>query len=202
MSINQLHGKTVEDHLKSAFPGSADHERKPNDSWDIEKIFDDIDGLPTSIKTTKTNIVCLADARKFVNIIEPYRILIGRYKQINDVKHLYQIEEYLVTIDEHKKLLGDLLPVEVEIFHNSLLKYKLGEHKEARIFAKSMKKSLPNSIIQLNPKIDSKKQRRLQCSIKIEDLSNNVKIKNTYKDFYKKIGVEFKIKSDSREFNI
>lgn len=78
MSKNQLHGKTYEDHLKSVFPGSSDHERSAGSAWDIEKQYDKILKLPTSIKTSKSKIIELADARKIWLLNEPYRLLVGK----------------------------------------------------------------------------------------------------------------------------
>jgi hypothetical protein len=204
MSNNQLHGKTYEDHLKSAFQGSADHERSPMSPWDIEKDYDKINKLPTSIKTTGSNVVDLADARKFWSVKEPYRLLVAQYKQTGDVKNFHTLYEFHITAEEHVKLLGDVTSSEVEDFHNALLSYGKGFHNEARQFAKLKKASLKyRSVAQLNQKIDSKAQRRLQCSITLAALLANVKDRTIYSstEFYRKISVSFSIQSSKRELN-
>ena len=176
MSINQLHGKTLEDYLKSAFQGASDHTRSVSSSWDIEKQFDKTKKLPTSIKTSKKGQIELADARKFWQINEPYRFLIAKYNQNGNIKIFHTLYEFEITLEEHQKLLGNISYSEVEDFHNAILSYKKGFHKEARQFSKFKKSSLKSrSIVQLNPKIDSKTQRRLQCSITLNSLLSNIK---------------------------
>lgn len=55
-----------------------------------------------------------------------------------------------------------------------------------------------SSFIILNPKIDSKKQRRLQCSVNLEVLKSHIKNYKEYIDFYKEIQIDIKIKSSKR----
>lgn len=210
MSDNQLHGKTYEDHLKSVFPGSADHERSLQSAWDIEAEYDKIAKLPTSIKTTKKakagskTRVELADARKFWSIDESYRMLVAVYDQKGGMKQFHTLYEFLITKDEHQKILSPISFSEVEGFHNNLLSYGRGFHEQCRTFAKQKKLQLQsNAIVQLNPKIDSKTQRRLQCSIYLSSLVSSVKTQTMYQvsDFYRSISVSFTMQSSEREFN-
>lgn len=204
MSKNQLHGKTYEDHLKSVFPGSSDHERSAGSSWDIEKEYDKIAKLPTSIKTSKSKVIELADARKIWLLNEPYRLLVGKYNQVGDVKEFHTLCEFSISLEEHQKLLGDVSYNEVEEYHKSLLVFKFGQHEDARKWAKYKKQTLKHrSKIQLNPKIDSKTQRRLQASIKIDELLSNVKeyVILNKDEFYRGISVALRIQSSAREFN-
>lgn len=202
MGTSQLHGKTLEDYLKAAFPGSADHERSISSPWDIEKEYDKIKRLPTSIKTTKSDVVELADARKFWKVDESYRLLVAKYNQNGGVKNFHTLYEFIITKEEHDKLLGDVTYQEVEDFHNALLSYGKGHHVAARIFAKQKKATLiSRSIAQLNQKIDSKTQRRLQCSVKLDKLLANIKEQSVHDKFYRSIGINLAIESGSREFN-
>ncbi len=204
MSKNQLHGKTYEDYLKSVFLGSLNHKGPANSSWDIEKEYDKINELPTSIKVTKNKYVGLADARKIWLLNEPYRLLIGRYNQQNEMKIFHTLHEFLISLEEHKKLLGDISYDEIEEYHKYLLTFKLGHHYDARIWAKCKKQSLKlRSVIQLNPKIDSGLQRRLQASIKIDELISNVKnnIVLNKDEFYRGVSVALCLQSSIREFN-
>ena len=204
MSKNQLHGKTYEDYIKSAFPGSADHGRPASAKWDIEDRYDKINHLSTSIKTSKGSSIELADARKIWQINEQYRIILGRYQQIGDVKDFYSLHEIIITKDEHSKLLGNIRLDEIESFHDTLLHFKKGSHDEARRYAKSQKLLLANrSIITLNPKIDTKSQRRLQCSIPINRLLLEIKNHLIYNidDFFRGISVHFRMQSSEREIN-
>ena len=59
------------------------------------------------------------------------------------------------------------------------------------------------STVQLNPKIDSKSQRRLQCSISLDKLIPNINKYNFYDkdDFYRDISVYWTIKHSERLFS-
>lgn len=198
MSNNQNHGKEFENYIKLAFKNSINHNGSYLNLWDIESKYD-YDKLPTSIKSTGSNIIYLSDARRFWLIKEPYRLLVGQYNQTLDMKIFHTLYEFLISPEEHLKILGEISYKEIEDFHNKLISYKEGFHKEARIFAKNNKKNLiNNSIIKLNPKIDSKNQRRLQCSVDIKNLLLNIKNSFIYKTNYRNIMVDFSIISSKR----
>jgi hypothetical protein len=203
MSKNQLHGKKLEDMIKSAFPGSSDHGRSAQSHWDIEAVYDKELHLPTSIKTTGSSVVCLADARKFWSINEAYRLLVAQYEQRNAVKQFQTLYEFLISSDEHRYMLGAVTAEEIGIFHDTLRSFKKGFHEEARAYHREMKASLPRSIVQLDPKVDSKTQRRLQCSVTLEALMQNVGKHNLFRegDFYRDICVSLSIKSSRRQFS-
>lgn len=205
MSTNQLHGKSFENCIKGSFGSASDGGRKSNSHWDIEAIFDKKFKLPTSVKTSKNKIIGLSDARRFWTTDEDCRILIGFYKQIKNVKCFYKLCDVHLTKNERKKLLGNISYNEVELFHNKIKSYKLGQHHAARLFAKKYNENnfKGKSIIKLNPKIDSKSQRRLQCSISLDDLISFTKYNKIYNEgeFYNGVSFEFKIQSSKREFN-
>jgi hypothetical protein len=194
-SHNQTHGKTAEDIIKSQFPGASDHKRSPLNDWDIERKFDRECKLATSIKTSiDPSAINLADARKIWSIIEPYRLLIWRYIQKNvTMIEYYAIEEYLISLKEHKKLLGDISLQEVENYHDSIYYDKFSEFEtaECREFAQRYKLDhgfKERALITLNPKIQSN-QRRIQCSIRNHQLQDVVKHYTLYDDFYKSMPV-------------
>lgn len=131
-------------------------------------------------------------------------MLVALYDKSDGVKKFHTLYEFLITKDEHQKILSPIPFSEVEGFHDSLLSYGKGFHQQARAFAKQKKLQLQsNAIVQLNPKIDSKTQRRLQCSIYLSSLVSNVKAQTVYQssDFYKGISVSFTMQSSEREFN-
>ena len=200
---NQLHGKIFEDFIKPLFPGSADHSRSPSSLFDIEGNFDKQNNLPTNIKSKNINskIIEMADARKFMSINEPFRLLILYYKQEKNSKNLTKIDEYILNENNISIIKGDLLLDDVDIFHNLLLEFPYGSHIEARDFAKKYKQNLKqkNTYLKLNPKIDSKNQRRLQCSLNINDL-NSLIIPSSYNDEYNGLYLPLRIKSGIREF--
>lgn len=85
-----------------------------------------------------------------------------------------EIYEIILQPYYRADLLGDISEAEVEAFHEGLKAFGPGQHVEARIWARERKQSLEHKtgFVALNPKIDSKNQRRLQCSITLENLSS------------------------------
>ena len=176
MSRNQLHGKKFEDFIKACglFPGASDSARSVNAGFDIEAGFDRELGLPTSIKTSGNDIVALSDARRFFALEVPFRMIVGRYDQIDKQKLFARIHEFILTPNELDALRGEVTIDQVKQFHDglSLNHFPRGEHQPARAWAGARQAelaSLKTSIV-LNPKIDSKAQRRLQCSVPIRAL--------------------------------
>jgi len=194
-----MHGKTIEDFIKSLFPGSSDCGRSCQSDFDIEAKFDKILHIPTDIKTTGSGDICLADARKFFQRNESFRWLIAPYTQNDEQKIFSEIFEYIVDRDILNKIRGNLCTDVVCDFHNKLKDFS--SYNDARVFAKERKKELIGfcGIVKLNPKIDSKSQRRLQCSIAINDLDKFVDCKRYEKD-YKGLVLPIFIKSSKREF--
>lgn len=178
---SQFHGEAFESIIKSAYPGSSNFKRGPTDLFDIESKFDKILGFPTSIKTSKNKTIGLSDARRIFTINEPFRLLLLRYIQKGNYKNPYELHEFIISLDKLNELRGNLPLTQVDFFHNQLKSFVLGEHVAARKFSKDYKKYLLDnysSAISLNPKIDSKNQRRLQCSISLNDLSNIIEPEN------------------------
>lgn len=170
-SYNQSHGKKYEDYLKGAFPGASDYSRSSNSLWDIERKFDNIQYLPTQIKTTGSNIIGLVSAPHFWIINEPFRMLIGKYKQVNNIKQFYLLYEFLITKENLNILRGSITYNEIVSIDNFIKSFKLGEHIEAREWAKNRIASIRSlTLLTLNHKIDSNIQRRLQCSVSINVL--------------------------------
>jgi len=205
MSKNQLHGKEYENHIKLAFPGVSDEIVSSLSKWDIDAKYD-YKNLPTSIKSSAAKgSIELSDARRFWGINEPFRLILGIYDQINNVKYFNSLHEFEITHDEHKILLGNITYDEISKFHESLKEFELGDHDKARKYAHDINKNnfKKRSVLNLNPKIDSKTQRRLQCSINFSDLINNVKNYKEFKnnDTYRNICINFILRSSKREFS-
>jgi hypothetical protein len=176
MTRNQLHGKKFEDLIKGCglFPGASDQSRSITAGVDIEARFDREMGLPTSIKTSGSRTITLSDARRFWAIDYQFRMLVGIYEQIDRQKHFGVVHEFLLTPDNLLELRGAVAAVEVERLHYGigLIGFPAGQHAEARAWIARELANLPldQSRIVLNPKIDSKEQRRLQCSVSLGDL--------------------------------
>lgn len=208
MSINQLHGKKIEDLIKSCFPGASDKERTTTSTFDIEYIYDKEKKLNTSIKSKKkaknnNELIELADARRIFSLNEDFRLLLCLYSQNGTKKSFNQIIEYVVKKENLDILKNNLSYNEVEGFHNQIKSFKVGFHKEARKFSRLKKKELSGkSLISLNPKIDSKRQRRLQCSIRRNVLESILKPDQiiVHHDEFKDLCLPISIISGSRIF--
>lgn len=191
--------------IKSTFSGASDSKRTTTSIFDIEAIFDKDLNLNTSIKASKKNIVEMADARRFWNIKEDFRLLICKYIQIGNIKRFVEFHEIIITPKILNFLKGDINLKIIEDFHNTLKNFETGRHIDARKYAKEHNTTIKNkykSLVQLNPKIDSKNQRRLQCSINLIDIAVNFpesyKIHNIS---YKGLVFPIMIESETRKFN-
>ena len=215
MSINQLHGKKFEDTIKSVFPGASDTKRSITAGFDIEAKFDKERGLPTLIKVTGNNIIGLADARSFWKIDDSIRLLVGHYSQDKDMKVFHTIYEFFLDKNLLENLKAEVPLNVIANFHDglSLKNFPKGQYINARQWAQAEKTKIetlyPHCKITFNPKIDSKTQRRLQCSVKLktlieicankmleESVSTYIKHVENYKD----IGLPLRLKSSKREF--
>lgn len=206
MSNNQQHGKSFEDIVKINYSGSSDHGRLNTNPFDIESKFDKKLGLSTSVKTTKSNDIGLSDARRFFSNEEPHRIIVGKYTQNKNKKEINEVYEIIINEDALRKLKGDLDFNVVNEFHEKIKTFAKGNHKEARIYAKNQKQliqSTSDTSIKLNPKIDSKTQRRLQCSVSLNKLMEVVGDDNVtiHTENFGNIGLPINIISPKRNLN-
>jgi len=170
-----VHGKVFENIIKGANGifsfAAADRKRSPGEKFDISARDDNSLGIPTSIKTSGGNTIALSDARSFWESFDssPYRMIIGLYKQIESKKVFSEIHELIIRGKYRGSLLGAVTLEQVTQFHNKLKGYPAGTHHQAREWAKKHNATLKvdMGLVTLNPKIGSKDQRRLQCSIEL-----------------------------------
>ena len=177
---NQMHGKKFENWIKTAsiiFGHMAtDRRRQPTDRFDIGAQEDLKRGIPTSIKTTKGHTVTLADARLFWQSMDyvPYRMLIGEWVQEGDRKIFNRIHEIIIEESYSSFLLGTVSEDRIAAFHAGLTRFGPGKDEQAKAstWARKQKQELEDALgaVVLNPKIDSKNQRRLQCSVHLDKL--------------------------------
>ncbi|MYK44495.1 MAG: hypothetical protein F4039_10490 [Gammaproteobacteria bacterium] len=208
---NQMHGKAFENHIKAANGifsyAAADRKRSTGERFDISGDDDLVLKIPTSIKSSQGEVIALSDARKFWESFDyvPYRILVGVYLQRENEKEFREIHEIIIREDYREYLLGTVTLDQVTNFHNGLLGFKRGRHAEARGWADERLEELRTDLglVYLNRKIDSKTQRRLQCSVGLSDLIEVVNRRD-----YTLHNLEFgnlilplRIKGGSRKFN-
>jgi len=173
----QAHGNAYEDHVIRGRTGMSKDEYdalKPNgytSEFDLSKgLVVDYNG---SIKTTSSNTICCSDVvRKMTHI--NYRLIVGQYTQVGKEKVFHTEYEFFITPDDGKALWGKMDIQEVREFVDYVKSIPFGE--EAQCSTKPTRQMLQeqaqdsSALFKLNPKVDSKKQRRVQCSLKISEL--------------------------------
>ena len=189
MSKNQLHGKTFEKIILDSF---NINESKKTSVFDVN---DPCLKYPISIKTTEykgnDTTIYLSDASRVWNwdkIISLGKedkkeeaslcIILGlyNYNKEETVKIFKKINVIKINLNKNTKsqLYGSLSLSEIFALHLKIGKDFFDSPEKAREFAQKVKENFLNDnrfgFIKINPKIDSKNQRRLQCSIKLEDL--------------------------------
>ncbi len=164
----QHHGYVFEKWVRDTF---FDGYEAPSytQEWDVAKeVNKKYGGLPVSIKMTKYgSSVDLGDALRQYQINEPFLIIIGYWKQEGDRKRLVNIVGATVTPALWQSLwspvtLADLTRLDTAV------KNRNAEPTQARAEAQRIKRQSPftKALMTVNPKIDDKHQRRLQCSLK------------------------------------
>lgn len=189
MSASQNHGFEIEQRLISEFPRrnpnlvmpTMDMTRGYTARFDVPGYLDPFGrGVPTSIKASHfrgpRTLVCLADALRTVALgnEERLRLMVALYRQDKDQKLVEELREYEILGSEWNQMCGHVPPDQIEAFANDL---KHGTHHEARVRAKEWQKNLAAlypSRMRWNPKIDSVRQRRLQCSISLQDIEASI----------------------------
>ncbi|HSI08390.1 MAG TPA: hypothetical protein VK985_07345 [Rariglobus sp.] len=168
----QQHGLVFETWIRDTF---FDGYKPPGytQKWDIPADINKTHGgVPVNPKAAKYRTpVDLGDALRQYDIAEPFILVIGYWVQEGDEKRFVNIVAPLITPETWRKLWGPVTRADLEKL-DALIKDKSLDYRDARKQAHAMK-SLPpftEAVIEVNPKIDSKGQRRLQCSLRSDDL--------------------------------
>jgi hypothetical protein len=141
--------------------------------WDIPaKINVSHGGVPVNPKAAKYRTpVDLGDALRQYDIAEPFILVIGYWVQEGDEKRFVNIVAPRIEPDVWRKLWGPVTRADLERL-DAVIKDRSLDYREARKQAQAIKDAPPftEAVIEVNPKIDSKGQRRLQCSLRSDDL--------------------------------
>ena len=179
MTAEQAHGFSFEKWVRDNFFDEFD--ASYTQLWDVPKeentaakclLPSSMNNLPISIKSVKQgSVIDLGDARKQRDITYPFLFVVGFWRQTSPTEKTFTNIE-VAKIEPHmwKKAWGHITPQHIEEL-DALVKIRSITPQEARAQAKEWKANHPevsNNGISLNPKIDSKKQRRLQCSLKLD----------------------------------
>jgi tetratricopeptide (TPR) repeat protein len=141
--------------------------------YDLPGCFNYIDnGVNVSIKTTNNmNTVCLGDVCRFyksINNDNPIHMIVIYYEQLKTIKKIKSIYQIDLT-NSLELLFNNLTYKELEnydrIIKNIPKNIKLSSDQKNFYYKnKQQELNMLSDLIYLNPKVDSKSQRRLQCS--------------------------------------
>lgn len=201
MAEVQQHGNAFEDIKIRELTGITKYEYdklKPNgytSSFDLSEGV--IVSYNASIKTTGKKTVECADILKRM-LEKEYRLIVGCYTQQGGNKFFHTEYEFFITSDDYPKLWGTMSYENVKTFVDFVKNIPHGREgqkntlKERQILKEQVQ--CKTSLMKINPKVDSKNQRRVQCSFKLDEmLSSGVK--------YIKKDISITIKSNRRKFN-
>ena len=168
----QQHGLVFEEWIDDTFFGGY---RPPSytQKWDIPAARNkNHGGVPVNPKAIKYGApVDLGDALRQFAIDEPFILAIGFWQQAGDEKRFVNMVAPRIEPAAWKKLWGAVTLADLEKL-DAVVKDKSLTPEQARAAAQKIKNALPftSAIIEVNPKIDSKTQRRLQCSLSFADV--------------------------------
>ena len=173
----QAHGNKFEDGVIKERTGLS------KDEYDAMKVngytstFDLTQGLivdyNASIKTTGNNTICCSDSLRMMKHTD-YRLIVGCYNQVGKKKVFHTQYEFYIQPSDYIKLWGNMDYQKVEQFVDFVKNIPHG--KEAQLSTKPERNKLQEQVqckealFSFNPKVDSKKQRRVQCSLKLDQL--------------------------------
>ena len=168
----QAHGLVFEEWVRATF---FDGYRPPRytQAWDIPAAANlRHGGLPVNPKAAKYGTpVDLGDALRQHAVDEPFLLVVGFWRQEGDAKRFVRIVAPRIEPAVWRRLWGPVTLADLRRL-DAVVKDRSLSPAEARAAALKMKSAPPfsESIIVLNPKIDSQNQRRLQCSLRFADL--------------------------------
>ncbi len=149
--------------------------RPPNytQKWDIPAAANQrFGGVPVNPKAIKYGTpVDLGDALRQFDIAEPFILVLGYWRQEGDTKRFVNIVAPRIEPAAWKKLWGPVTRADLERL-DAVIKDRSLTPVQARAAALKIKNAPPftAATIVVNPKIDSKSQRRLQCSMRFADV--------------------------------
>lgn len=163
----QRHGFTFEEWVRKQFFGGY-QAASYTGHWDVPAERNEKFGnVAVSIKTAKFGSpVGFGDALRQFSIREDFLLIVGYWKQEGRNKRIVNAIATPITTHTWASLWSPITLNDLRELDAAIKDRTIGYH-EARRRAQAIKTAPPfaSAAITLNPKIDSKTQRRLQCSI-------------------------------------
>ena len=150
-----------------------------------------------SIKTSQGNKVDCGDILRRRQETD-YNLVVGCYSQVGDNKVFYSEYTFYIRPEHERKLWGKMNYNQLAEYVDYIKNIPAGrdaqqETKTERTVLKNCIED-KNALFRIHPKVDSKKQRRVQCSVKMSDL---MKARIPYKQTL----IRETVHSPSRKFN-
>ena len=173
----QAHGNYYEDLKTRQITGLSKEEYDALKENGYTSGMDIMKGLMSaydySIKTSKGNTVDCGDILRRRQETD-YNLVVGCYSQVGENKVFHTEYTFYIKPEHEQKLWGrmnyNLLAEYVNYIKNIPAGKKAQqETKTERTLLKNCV-SDKNALVKIHPKVDSKKQRRVQCSVKIKEL--------------------------------
>ena len=202
MAEVQSHGNDFEDLIIKELTGKTKKEYdslKGKDGY--TSAMDIVKGLyyykDVSIKTTNGNKVDCGDILRRMSEKE-YEVIVGQYRQNGGYKVIHTQYTFNIKPEDYNKLWGNMkyeLVEEFDQYVKSIPKTREGQQStKAERTERKNKIACKDALMVIHPKVDSKSQRRVQCSFKIDQMiASGIE--------YTKIPMNYTIKSSKRTFN-
>ena len=177
MAEVQQHGNKYEDIVTRERTGLSKKEYDKLKANGYTSPFDLAKGLKVeydaSIKTTGGNTICCSDLLRMMQHRD-YRLIIGCYNQVGKTKVFHTQYEFFIQPKDYSMLWGKMDYQLVESFVDFVKTIPHGPdaQKDTKSVRDSFQKQVQceEALFTINPKVDSKKQRRVQCSLKLDEL--------------------------------
>jgi hypothetical protein len=208
---SQSHGLFWDSEIRTAVFGLSQciNDTKKYDIEAEENKFDHLENV--SIKTSSNNNIDSSDIMRFFDgdFSKKYTIILIRYEQKSDTKYIKEIIEiaYTLWLRDHlfgtinKEVLQQYVDFVKAIPSGSVAEEIKKEYKSRKIV---LQKDY-NMAINISPKVDSKSQRRVQCSIpKVNELLAQfpeIIISRTSESVVRQVPISAQIKSEPRVRN-
>lgn len=141
--------------------------------WDIPgEVNTRFGGVPVNPKATRFGApVGMGDALRQFDVDEAFILLLGFWRQEGEHKRFVKLVAPRVEPEGWRRLWGPVTREDLERL-DAVIKDRETDYREVRRRALAMKNAPPFSeaVMVLNPKIDARGQRRLQCSLRYADV--------------------------------
>ena len=212
MAAVQSHGFVFEERICGAKTGLLKKDiGKYTDTHDIPKgqYGSNIVTTNVSCKTTKSNSVGCGDISRFFDSSneDDLEMVIGVYRQTKAMKTFHTTYVFKIGRNDREKLWGGISRDIIKSFDTYVKSIPPGKEgqqsnkKEWKARRKTIYDQHGKGLVSIDAKIDSKTQRRVQCSVKIKDLISSGIEYEKYTDVYEGIPVPFDIESSTRTFS-